>query len=140
MKKILVLLLILMLSLSCKQQIQEEETEVNKSVNPEITEIIDPIEISPCYPGGMEKMKEFIYSNLQYPRTAAWVNGRVFVRFIVSETGKISDVEVLRGLAAPFDEEAVRVITMMPDWIPGRQGGKAVKVRYNLPISFKVID
>ncbi len=88
--------------------------------------------------GGNEALNTYIASNLSYPETARdkGIQGVVYVSFVILETGKVSDVKVLRGIGGGCDEEAVRVVNSMPDWIPGSQRGKAVRIRYNLPIRF----
>ena len=85
-------------------------------------------------------MTEWIDDNLKYPVEAAMdgIEGRVIVQFIVRPTGKVVDAEVVRGIAPSLDKEALRLINIMPNWIPGRQKGKAVNVRYTLPITFKL--
>jgi TonB family protein len=82
----------------------------------------------------------FIGRNIRYPIIAQenGIQGRVIVRFVVSSTGKVSDVQVLRSLDPSCDKEAVRVIKMLPEWIPGEQNGEKVAVYYTLPISFKL--
>jgi protein TonB len=82
----------------------------------------------------------YLGRNLRYPEAAREINieGKVMVRFVVNEDGSISDVEVLRGIGGGCDEEAKRVVAGMPKWKPGKQEGKAVKVYFMLPISFKL--
>jgi len=83
---------------------------------------------------------QFIGNNLHYPEAARKNNieGRVVVRFVVHEDGSIGDVSVLRGIGGGCDEEAKRVVSMFPNWQPGKQGGKPVSVYYTLPIMFKL--
>ena len=102
--------------------------------------IFTVVEQQPEYPGGMEAMSKFIGKNLKYPSTARrmGVDGKVFVQFVVDKEGKISDVQVIKGVSADCDKEAVRVVQMMPAWKPGKQNGKAVKARFVLPIRFKL--
>ncbi len=82
----------------------------------------------------------YLSKNLHYPDAARENNieGRVILQFVVNEDGVVSDIQVMRGIGGGCDEEAVRVLKAMPPWKPGKQNGKAVKVRYNLPISFKL--
>ncbi|HXS38077.1 MAG TPA: energy transducer TonB, partial [Flavipsychrobacter sp.] len=82
----------------------------------------------------------YLSKNLHYPDAARENNieGRVILQFVVNEDGVVSDIQVERGIGGGCDEEAVRVLKAMPPWKPGKQNGKAVKVRYNLPISFKL--
>jgi len=100
------------------------------------------VEQMPQFPGGQEALMEFLESNLQYPDSARHndVEGRVVANFIVSEDGSISDAKIVRGLGHGCDEEVLRVISIMPKWVPGRQNGKPVKVYFNLPVTFKLSD
>lgn len=88
--------------------------------------------------GGNSEMTKFLQKNLKYPRQAsnAGISGKVFLSFIVDKYGEISDVTVLKGIGFGCDEEAMRVVKEMPKWSPGKQSGRAVKSRFNLPIVF----
>ena len=96
------------------------------------------VEQMPAYPGGHEAMVKFLIENVKYPEAAKKKNvqGTVFVSFIVRSSGAITDVKVLRGIGSGCDEEAVRVVSLMPKWTPGQEKGKAVDVMFNLPIKF----
>ncbi len=85
-------------------------------------------------------MNEYLGKHIKYPGKARRQNiqGRVLVAFVVTETGAIEDVKVTKGVCPSIDKEAIRVIKKMPNWKPGKQNGKAVKVRYTQPISFKL--
>ena len=111
-------------------------------VEGEIAETIsaDIVEQMPEFPGGEEKMVEFISLNTQYPQEAKdkGVQGRVLVNFVIDTDGSITDVKVIKGIGSGCDEEAVRVVKSMPKWQPGRQRGKAVRVAYMLPLIFKL--
>jgi len=98
------------------------------------------VEQMPQFPGGEEALMKFITDNLRYPPVAAEVGteGRVTIRFVVSKTGEVINVEVIRGLDPSCDREAVRVVKMMPKWIPGRQNGRNVPVYYTLPIVYRL--
>ena len=98
------------------------------------------VEQMPQFPGGDEEMMKFIKDNLHYPPVAAAVGieGRVTIRFVVSRNGDVTDVKVIRGRDAACDKEAVRVVKLMPKWIPGRQKGRNVPVYYTLPIVYKL--
>lgn len=114
--------------------IKEKALEVeNKPEAPFLT-----VEQQPEYPGGMEALRTFLGKNLNYPRSAAsaGVSGRVYVSFVVNTDGSLADIQVLKGIGFGCDEEAVRVMQKMPHWRPGKQAGRAVRVKYNLPISF----
>ncbi|MBL7952090.1 MAG: energy transducer TonB [Flavobacteriales bacterium] len=100
------------------------------------------VEQMPEFPGGNAAMMTFLQKHLAYPADArdAGVQGRVILGFVVMADGSIADVKVLRGVAgAPsLDAEAVRVVKSMPRWNPGKQNGKAVDTKFNLPVSFKL--
>ena len=124
---------------------QNEAIPDNYVVEIEDEEIVEatPIrvaEIMPAFPGGEGKLFEFISKNIKYPQLAreTGTQGRVYISFIVEPDGSISHVELLRGIGAGCDEEAMRVVKAMPNWSPGRQCGKAVRVVYNLPVNFKL--
>ena len=94
----------------------------------------------PQYPGGIKKMYEFINSKIQYPSVAAEsdIQGTVFLKFVVSKNGMVSKVQVVRGVDPTLNREAVRVVRMLPRFIPGEQRGKKVNVWYQLPVKFKL--
>jgi len=97
-------------------------------------------ETMPSFRGGEQKLFEFIGKNVVYPQEAidAGIEGKVFVEFYIEKDGTVCDAKVLRGIGYGCDEEALRVIGLMPKWSPGKQRGKAVRVRYTLPINFKL--
>ena len=97
-------------------------------------------EQQPAFAGGVEAMTKFIQKNLKYPNDAKRMNqeGKVFVQFVVNKDGSISDVETIKGIWASCDKEAARVVSIMPQWIPGKQNGKAVRVKYVVPIFFRL--
>lgn len=94
----------------------------------------------PQFPGGDKELLSYIAKNLHYPVIAAenGIQGKVFVRFVVSATGKVEDVTVVRSLDPNCDKEALRVICSLPQWIPGKQNGRNVPVYYTVPITFKI--
>lgn len=101
-------------------------------------EVFTVVEDMPKYPGGDEARAKFIVANVKYPQVAKekGIQGKVFVSFVVEADGKVSEVKVLRGIGGGCDEEAVRVVKLMPNWIPGKQSGKNVRVQFNMPIKF----
>ncbi|WP_167607336.1 energy transducer TonB [Maribellus sediminis] len=100
--------------------------------------VYDKVEIMPEYPGGQEALLKFISENVKYPENAIKneIQGKVFVNFIIDESGAVTKVKVLRGVDDDIDKEAVRVIKLLEKWTPGKEKGKAVKVKYTLPINF----
>ena len=98
------------------------------------------VEQQPQFPGGMDALMQYLSSAIVYPEKAARqrIEGRVIVSFTVSENGDVSNPKILKGIGAGLDEEAVRIVTKMPRWEPGIQGGEAVAVQYNLPVTFQL--
>ncbi|HNZ85233.1 MAG TPA: energy transducer TonB [Paludibacteraceae bacterium] len=107
---------------------------------PEENRIHVVVERMPEFPGGEAAMNQFINRTIRYPVIAQenGIQGRVVVQFVVNTDGKIVDVEVVRGVEESLDKEAIRVVKAMPPWNPGRQGGKNVRVKYTLPIRFRI--
>ncbi|WP_439880489.1 energy transducer TonB [Pontibacter sp. MBLB2868] len=103
-------------------------------------EIFIIVEEMPEFIGGEKAMLQYLSKKINYPAMAQrqGIEGLVVVSFIVSETGKIRDVEVIKGLGSGTDEEALRVVRNMPDWKPGKQNSRKVPVRYTLPIRFSL--
>ena len=110
------------------------------ATSPQGTKVYETVEQMPEFPGGMEALINFLQENVQYPENAVKNNieGRVLVQFIVDKTGQVYDAEVVRSVDEELDAEALRVVKSMPNFIPGRQDGKAVSVWFTLPISFKL--
>jgi TonB family protein len=100
------------------------------------TKIFMLVEQQPEFEGGFEALLKFIKKNLRIPTGSKNVSGTVYVSFIVGRDGSLQDVKVLRGISADLDAEALRVVKLMPKWKPGKQNGKPVLVRFNLPIKF----
>ncbi len=149
-----------------KMPIIDEVKQVNKITNPEpapkpIKEVIDIIDIDntgdetedfpeipldkpfvvveemPEFPGGYSAMNKFIANNIKIPEYAMPLEGKVYVRFIVDTDGSITNVSVIKGLHRDYDNAAIKVVSKMPKWKPGKQAGKAVRVQYEIPIKFK---
>jgi len=111
---------------------------INDSVATEKT--WDVVEKMPQYPGGDEDMIVYLEKNIKYPLEAQkkGTEGRVIVSFIVSSTGKVVSPKILRGVDTYLDQEAVRIVSTFPTWIPGEQNGEKVSVRYTLPVTFRL--
>ena len=98
------------------------------------------VEEMPEFPGGMQECMMFLAKNVKYPVSAqeAKIEGRVIVQFVVKKDGTIADPIIMRGVSPELDAEALRVVSLMPNWKPGRQRGKAVNVKYTIPIMFRL--
>ena len=98
------------------------------------------VEQQPEFPGGQQAMYKWLGDHINYPPVAAeeGVQGKVIVEFVVSKTGAVENVRVLRGRHPALDKEAIRVVKAMPNWNPGRNNGNPVKVTYTLPVTFKL--
>ena len=107
---------------------------------PKDDEIFTVVEQQPEFQGGTAAMYAWLGKNIKYPAAAqrANISGKVFVSFTVNTDGSITDAQVLKGLGFGTDEEAIRVVKSMPRWKPGKQSGRSVRVKYNLPISFQL--
>ena len=124
----------------------DQESEVNiiieieEEIEPVVEEIFDVVEENPEFIGGMAKLYEYLGKNIQYPEIAKenGIQGKVFVQFVVWKDGTIKDVKVVKGVHKTLDSEALRVITRMPLWSPGKQRGKNVNARFTLPIKFRI--
>ncbi|WP_418580922.1 energy transducer TonB [Prevotella sp.] len=106
----------------------------------EETKIFTVVEQMPMYPGGYGALMGYLRDNIHYPTVAAenGVQGRVVVGFVVERDGSITDVKILRGVDPSLDREAMRVVKSMPRWNPGKQNGSAVRVKYQVPVSFRL--
>lgn len=117
-------------------------TDLEKDARQQIVEPdIQPyafVEEKPLFPGGEEALLDYIRKNTHYPEEAveAQISGIVYVGFVINTKGKVTDVKLLRGVSAVLDNEAVRMVKAMPDWTPGRQNGKPVRVAYQVPVNF----
>ncbi|GEM_PF-3729613 len=125
------------------QSVPNEDSVVNtiKVKSKEDTNLVfDVVEKMPEFPGGQVEMMNFLSKNINYPSVALeqGMQGRVYVQFVIWKDGSVRDVKVLRGVGSPLDNEAIRVIKMMPNWEPGIQRGVPVNSRYTLPIKFKL--
>ena len=106
----------------------------------EETKIFTVVEQMPMFPGGNGALMGYLRDNIHYPTVAAenGVQGRVVVGFVVERDGSITDVNILRGVDPSLDREAMRVVKSMPKWTPGKQNGSAVRVKYQVPVSFRL--
>jgi len=118
----------------------EKELSYSENIEKEKTQIYTQVDVMPSFPGGETALMKFLTDNLTYPINAAdqGIQGRVILRFVVNSDGSISDVEVMRSIEKSCDNEAIRVIKLMPKWIPGKLGGVNVPVYYKLPIVYRL--
>lgn len=135
-----------------KMEIQSEDDQSKRQTNvyvppppkPKQEEVTDEVfvvvEHQPEFPGGNTAMMKFLSDNIKYPVIAQenGIQGRVICNFVVERDGSITDVQVVRGQDPSLDREAVRVIQQMPRWKPGKQRGQAVRVRFTLPVVFRL--
>ncbi|WP_297336293.1 M56 family metallopeptidase [Algoriphagus sp.] len=157
---VLPILGLMVFAFSCDQNIGEEpikpenlvevvnedgSTELNAIANGRVVEvsadeIFDVVEDQPIPPGGMEGWNNYLKENLSYSEQAKkeGIEGTVIVVFVVNTDGSIQDVDILRGLGAGLDEEAIKVVQNAPNWEPGKQRGREVRTRMRLPIRFKL--
>lgn len=127
---------------------KNEEVEVkaipevvkNDTLTATANDAFDVVEEMPEFPGGMEALMTFLSRNIKYPSDAQnkGVQGRVVVQFVVNTDGKIEDAHVVRSVQSELDKEALRVINSMPNWKPGKQKGEVVRVKYTVPIAFRL--
>ena len=126
----------LLMAVCCLMTANAQKTVVSQT-DPKV---FDTVEQMPEYPGGMQAMIEFLQTNMKYPEDAAKqkVEGRVMVQFVVETDGSVSDVHVAKQVFPSLDAEAIRVVQAMPKWTPGKDKGRVVRVKYNLPIVFRM--
>ncbi len=130
--------------LNAQVEILEEEvippakTEVDISKFDEDRDAFTIVEVMPQFPGGETEMFKFLAATITYPRAAldAGISGVVYVTYVVEKDGSIGEERIIRGIGGGCDEESLRVVRSMPNWKPGIQRGKAVRVQYNLPIRY----
>lgn len=134
-----------------ENEVEMEDTEVDENTEVEIVEIEDEeeaeeipifvvVEEMPEFPGGQLELRKHIANSVEYPEIAREmdIQGRVFVEFVVDERGKVINAKVVRSVHPALDKEALRVINSLPTWKPGKQRGKPARVKFTLPINFKL--
>ena len=121
--------------LKAKEVIAEPEPQ-----KVEETKVFDVVEEMPQFPGGQAALLEYLAKNIKYPVVAEenGVQGRVIVTFVVERDGSITDVRVVKSVDPSLDKEAARVVKSMPKWQPGKQNGSAVRVKYTVPVQFRL--
>ena len=134
MKKLFALLLLTMaVPFANAQQPVSNNDENNEA-------IFSVVENEPEFPGGVEALYKFISKNVVYPKKALknGIEGKVVVEFVIEANGSVTNVKVFKSVNPDLDKEAVRVVSMMPKWKPGSQGGKNVRSRFRIPINFQL--
>ena len=139
MKKIICALVFVFMSLS-SIQCYGYEKEIKDEKSSEEIFVANKIDRMPEYPGGIPGLTKYLSENIKYPKTALEdsISGRVIISFIVEKNGSVSNIEVAKSVHPTLDEEAVRVVKNMPKWSPGIQSKKPVRVRFQLPVNFKL--
>ncbi len=127
-----------------------EEGDVLKAKQVLVTEVVKPreeetkiftvVEQMPSFPGGEAALMQYLSKNIKYPPFAEENNiqGRVICSFVVERDGSVTDIHIAKGVDPSLDKEAIRVVSGMPKWIPGRQNGQSVRVKYTLPVTFRL--
>ena len=115
---------------------------VNEPVKPkeEENKVFEVVEQMPSFPGGTTALMQYLSKNTKYPPVAEenGIQGRVVCSFVIERDGSVSDVRIIKSVDPSLDKEAIRVVSSMPKWIPGRQNGQMVRVKYNLPVTFRL--
>ena len=103
-------------------------------------DVFDVVEQMPEFPGGQQELMNFLMKNVKYPKVAQdkGTQGRVILQFVVNKDGSVVEPTVVKSVSPELDQEALRVIKMMPKWQPGKQNGEVVRVKYTIPVSFRL--
>ena len=122
--------------------LKAKEMIINEPVKPkeEENKVFDVVEQMPSFPGGMAALMAYLQKSIKYPPVAEenGIQGRVVCTFVVERDGSVTDVRVAKSVDPSLDKEAVRVVSAMPRWIPGKQNGQSVRVKYTLPVTFRL--
>jgi protein TonB len=116
---------------------QVDSSSASAAQQPEVYTFVEEM---PMFQGGQSALGQFLRDNIKYPASAIrdTIEGKVLVQFVVKNDGTLEAVRVLKGVRDDIDNEALRVVRMMPKWMPGKQNGKAVNVRFTLPVIFRL--
>ena len=122
--------------------LRAKEVLITEPVKPkeEDTKIFSVVEQMPSFPGGAAALMQYLSKNIKYPPFAEenGIQGRVICTFVVERDGSVTDIHIAKGVDSSLDKEAIRVVSSMPKWIPGRQNGQSVRVKYTLPVTFRL--
>ena len=123
-------------------EVKHVEEKIAEPEPPKVeeTKVFDVVEQMPSFPGGPSALMQYLSSNIKYPVVAEenGIQGRVIATFVVERDGSITDVKVVKSVDPSLDKEAVRVLKSMPKWIPGKQNGQAVRVKYTVTVTFRL--
>ena len=135
MKKIAFLLFVALLGTTT---ITAQKTVISKNQSKD--KVFDVVEQMPEFPGGQDSLMTFLMRTMKYPKEAMdkGVQGRVVVKFVIEKDGQVSEPEIVKSVYPALDEEARRVIRCMPNWQPGKQSGKVVRVYFTMPVTFRL--
>ena len=124
-------------NISCVSSEIKEEMLKSRAIEGEVHKVCEEM---PDFPGGMAECMKWLTKNIQYPEDCKkkGTEGRVIVQFVVDKDGSIKNAKVVRSIDPLLDKEALRVINLMPKWKPGKNQGEAVRVRYTMPVMFKL--
>jgi protein TonB len=120
--------------------LKAQQVAIDEAPKEEETKVFDVVEQMPSFPGGDAELMKFLSSHIKYPVVAEenGIQGRVIAQFVVERDGSISDVKVIKSVDPSLDKEAIRVLKSMPKWIPGKQNGAPVRVKYTVPVTFRL--
>lgn len=120
----------------------EYDSEVFSVVPDSTDEVLEVVETQPQFPNGMQALMQFMSQNLVYPEAArkAGIQGRVIVQFVIDKDGSVIEPQITKSVNEELDAEAIRVIKLLPKWSPGMTGGQPVRVRFTLPVTFRLPD
>ncbi len=130
-------IILVCISIAIKASAQEKSAASNKE-----KAVYSIVEEMPQYPGGDDARINFIVKNIKYPEAArnSNIQGTVYVSFVIDTLGKVTNAKIIRGIGGGCEEEVLRLVNSMPNWIPGKQKGVPVNVLFNMPIKFKLDD
>ena len=135
MKKLVLLISIFLPTLFFAQNVKNDNAVAGENAEYEFSQL----DVQPEFPDGNNGLAKYLSENIKYPKKALknGISGKVFVQFVIDKTGKVTNVNAVRGVEKSLDKEAVKVVKSMPRWKPGMKGGEPVAVRYTIPINFK---
>jgi len=121
-------------------ELKENVVQPEKPKDETENKVFDVVEQMPSFPGGQGALMQWLGSNIKYPVVAEenGIQGRVIVQFVVEKDGSVTDVKVVKSVDPSLDKEAARVVKSMPKWIPGKQNGAPVRVKYTVPVTFRL--